>query len=73
MKDELSLSRRPEPLEAVVRHPKAATVGGVVTAVIFAGIAAVAATPFATVLMALVGLVLGAPGAAFIADSKKDT
>lgn len=72
MRDRLLL-KRPEPLDAVVRHPTAAAVGGVVTALIFAGIAAVVASPVVIVLMTLVGLVVGAPGAAFMADSAKGT
>jgi len=73
MKEELTLKKPEHLVEAVRRHPAAATVGGVVTALIFGGIAAAAATPVVTVLMALMGLVVGAPGAAFMADSAKST
>ena len=73
MKQGLTI-KKPEPfVDAVVRHPAAATVGGVVTALLFGGIAAAAATPVVAVLMTLVGLVVGAPGAAFMADSAKST
>jgi len=72
MRGELSF-KKPESIEAVIRHPVAAAVGGVVTVLVCAGIGAAAGSPVVTVLMALVGLAIGAPGAAYIADAAART
>jgi hypothetical protein len=68
MKRDLSL-RRPAPLDAVARHPAAAVVGGVVTALVFGVMGALGSGSGAAVVMTLAGLVVGAPGAAYIVAS----
>jgi hypothetical protein len=61
--------RTPEPVGAIARHPTAAAVGGVVTGLVFGAMGALAASPAVAVLMTLFGLVIGAPGAAYVAAS----
>ena len=68
MKREL-LSPRPEPFEAVKRHPVAGVVGGVVSGLAFGGFGAFVASPTAAIVMTLVGFAIGAPGGAHIAES----
>lgn len=71
MKRELSLQRL-EPLDAVIRHPIAGVVGGVLTGLACGGFAASAGSPTATILMTLLGFAIGAPGAAHIVESASD-
>ena len=68
MKRELSL-KRPEPLEVVSRHPVAGAVGGVVMGLVCGGIAVVVSGSGVAVLMTILGLVIGAPGGAYVAQS----
>jgi hypothetical protein len=68
MKRDLSL-RTPAPLGAVARHPTVAALGGVVTAFVFGVMGALGSGAAAAVVMALAGLAVGAPGAAYIAAS----
>jgi hypothetical protein len=68
MRKELPL-KKPEPWEAVVHHPVAAAVGGVLSALFCGYIGAAGASPAVGVLMAAFGLLIGAPGGAFVADS----
>jgi uncharacterized YccA/Bax inhibitor family protein len=70
MKGNLSL-KRPEVLDAVIRHPVAGALGGVVMALLCAGIGSAVSSPTVALMMALVGLVIGAPGGAHIAASIK--
>jgi hypothetical protein len=60
---------RPEPLNAVMRYPKAAAIGGAVMALVCGAIGAATASPFVAMLMALFGFVIGAPGGSHIAES----
>jgi hypothetical protein len=53
----------------VGKHPVAGAVGGVGMALVCGFIAAAVSTPLVAVLMALIGLVIGAPGAAHVAES----
>ena len=69
MKRELPLPR-PEPLEAVIRHPVAGVVGGVVSGLAFGGFGALVASPMVAIVMTLIGFAIGAPGGAHIAESK---
>jgi hypothetical protein len=71
MKRELALQRL-EPLDAVIRHPVAGVVGGVLTALACGGIGAAAGSPTVAILMTLLGFAIGAPGAAHIAESASD-
>lgn len=68
MKRELSL-KTPAPIEAVARHPKAAVIGGVVTAIVFGVMGALGASSAVAAVMTLCGFVVGAPGAAYVAAS----
>ena len=71
MKQQLSLKmlKMPEPLSAVARHPAAAAMGGLVTALVFVVIGADVSGSSVAVLMTLLGIVIGAPGGAYIAAS----
>jgi hypothetical protein len=68
MRGEL-MPHAPEPFEMVSKHPVAGAIGGVGMALVAGLIAAVVTTPTVAILMALIGLVVGAPGAAHVADS----
>jgi hypothetical protein len=67
------MPRAPEPFEAVGKHPIAGAIGGVGMALICGLIAAGASTPLVAILMALIGLVVGAPAAAHVAESAETT
>ena len=68
MKVDTSL-RTVEPLEAVKKHPRAATLGGVITAILLGAMGTVIVGPAVGVLMAVIGVCIGAPGAAHMAES----
>lgn len=68
MKVDTSL-RTVEPLQAVKKHPRAATVGGVITALMLGAMGTVIVGPGVGVLMAVIGACIGAPGAAHMAES----
>ena len=72
MKVDTSL-RTVEPLEMVKKHPRAATVGGVVTAALLGGMGMLGGGPGVALFMAAVGLCIGAPGAAHMADDADET
>ena len=59
----------PEPFEMVGRHPLAGAAGGIGMAIVCGFIAAAVSTPIVAVLMALIGLTVGAAGAAHVAES----
>ena len=63
------MPRAPEPFAAVGKHPVAGAIGGLGMALVCGAIAAAVATPLVAVLMAFIGLVVGAPGAAHVAES----
>ena len=68
MKSDTSL-RTVEPLAAIRRHPQAAMVGGVVSAFVLGGFSALVGGSVAGVLMAAVGVIIGAPGGAHLAEA----
>jgi hypothetical protein len=68
MKAKSSL-RMVEPLAAVRKHPVAATVGGLCTAIICGLMGTLADGPTVGMVMAMVGVIVGAPGAAHVAES----
>jgi len=68
MKVDTSL-RTVEPLEAVKKHPRAATLGGTITALLLGVMGTAIVGPGVGVLMAFVGVCIGAPGAAHMAES----
>jgi hypothetical protein len=68
MKTNTSL-RTVEPLAMVRKHPMAATVGGLFTAVICGLMGTLAEGATAGMVMAAIGAIIGAPGAAHVADS----
>ena len=68
MKIDTSL-RTVEPLEAVKKHPRAATLGGTITALLLGVMGTAIVGPGVGVLMAFVGVCIGAPGAAHMAES----
>jgi hypothetical protein len=68
MKNNLSL-RGPEPLNAALEHPVAATIGGALTAIICGGIGALASGAGVGLLMAAFGLFIGAAGGAHFSES----
>ncbi len=68
MKRDNSL-RTVEPLAAIRKHPAAAALGGVLTAVIFGTMGAVAEGGVVGAVMAMVGAIIGAPGAAHVAEA----
>jgi hypothetical protein len=61
--------RTVEPLEMVKKHPGAATLGGVVTGLLFGAMAAVVSGGLGGAAMAIIGIVIGAAGAAHVADA----
>jgi hypothetical protein len=71
MKNTNSL-RTVEPLAAVRKYPRAATVGGAVTAIVCGVMATVIGGPGVGVLMAVIGAMIGAPGAAHLAEDAED-
>ena len=68
MRGEL-MPRAPEPIAAVGKHPVAGAIGGIGMALVCGLIAAAVTTPTVAVLMALMGLIIGAPGGAHVAES----
>jgi uncharacterized membrane protein len=61
--------RTVEPLVAVRKHPRAAMVGGVVSAIVLGAFAAIVGGAMAGVVMAVVGAIIGAPGGAHMAEA----
>ena len=61
--------RTVEPLSAVRKHPRAAMVGGAVSAIVLGGFSAAVGGAMAGVLMAAVGAIIGAPGGAHLAEA----
>ncbi len=61
--------RTVEPLVAVKKHPRAAMVGGAVSAIVLGGFSMIVGGPVAGVLMAAVGAIIGAPGGAHLAEA----
>jgi hypothetical protein len=70
MKTNTSL-RTVEPLAMVKKHPTAATVGGLCTAVICGLMGTLIEGPGVGAVMAAIGAIIGAPGAAHVADSSE--
>ena len=68
MNKELSV-KTPEGLDAVAHHPIAGTIGGVLFAVVCGGVGMATASPAVAALMGLLGLCIGAPLGAIVADS----
>jgi hypothetical protein len=68
MKGDTSL-RTVEPLVAIRKHPAAATFGGAMTAIVFGVMGATIESGAVGALMALLGAIIGAPGAAHIAEA----
>jgi hypothetical protein len=68
MKTNTSL-RTVEPLAMVKKHPTAATVGGLCTAIICGMMGTLAEGAGVGVVMAAIGAIIGAPGAAHVADA----
>ena len=64
--------RTVEPLAMVKKHPLAATVGGLCTAVICGLMGTLAEGGVVGMAMAAVGAIIGAPGAAHLADDAED-
>jgi hypothetical protein len=58
-----------EPLEMVRKHPTAATLGGLFTAILCGLMGTLASGGLAGVIMAAIGAIVGAPGAAHVAES----
>jgi len=71
MKNTNSL-RTVEPLAAVRKYPRAAAFGAVVTAVVCGVTATVVGGPGVGLLMAVIGAMIGAPGAAHLAEDAED-
>jgi len=69
MKGNNNALRTVEPLAAIRKHPAAAMLGGVLTAIIFGTMGAVAEGGMVGAVMALLGAVIGAPGAAHVAEA----
>jgi len=68
MKGDTSL-RTVEPLDAIRKHPGAATFGGAITGLVFGVMGAPIEGSVVGALMAIVGIIVGAPGAAHIAEA----
>ena len=68
MKGDTSL-RTVEPLAAIRKHPGAATFGGAFTGLVFGVMGATIEGGVVGALMAAVGIIIGAPGAAHIAEA----
>ena len=71
MKGNTSL-RTIEPLAMVRKHPLAATVGGLFTAIICGLMGTLAEGPMVGMVMTAVGAIIGAPGAAHIAEESAE-
>jgi hypothetical protein len=71
MKGNTSL-RTVEPLAMVRKHPMAATVGGLFTAIICGLMGTLAEGGLVGMAMAAIGAVIGAPGAAHLADDAEE-
>lgn len=71
MKRDTSL-RTVEPLAAIRKHPGAATVGGVITALCFGAIGAAVDGGVVGVVMAALGAIVGAPGGAHMAEAAEE-
>ena len=61
--------RTVEPLHAIKRHPAAATFGGAITGVLFGVMGATIEGGVIGALMAIIGVIIGAPGGAHIAEA----
>jgi hypothetical protein len=72
MRNELSL-KTPEGLAAVAHHPIAGTIGGVLFALVSGGIGMAAASPAVAAVMGVLGLCIGVPLGAIVADSASRT
>jgi hypothetical protein len=68
MKIDTSL-RTVEPLAAIRKHPRAATFGGAITALLFGVMGATIEGGVVGALMAVLGAIVGAPGAAHVAEA----
>lgn len=68
MKVDTSL-RTVEPLQAVKKHPRAATLGGIITAIVLGLLGTAVSGPGVGLLMAVIGACIGAPGAAHLVES----
>jgi hypothetical protein len=64
--------RTVEPLAMVRKHPMAATVGGLFTAIICGLMGTLAEGGLVGMAMAAIGAVIGAPGAAHLADDAEE-
>jgi hypothetical protein len=71
MKSNTSL-RTVEPMAAVRRHPRAALMGGVVSAVVLGGFSALVGGPVVGMLMGALGALVGAPGGAHFAEAVEE-
>jgi hypothetical protein len=71
MKGNTSL-RTVEPLAVVKKHPMAATMGGLFTAIVCGLMGTLAEGGLVGMAMAAIGAVIGAPGAAHLADTAED-
>jgi hypothetical protein len=58
-----------EPLAMIRKHPLAATIGGVCTGIICGVMGMLAEGPVVGAVMAAIGALFGAPGAAHVAES----
>jgi hypothetical protein len=72
MRGEL-MPHAPEPFEMVGKHPVAGAIGGIGMALVSGLIAAAVTTPIIAILMAVIGLAVGASGAAHVAESAETT
>jgi len=61
--------RTVEPLHAIKRHPAAATFGGAITGVLFGVMGATIEGGVVAAAMAIIGVIIGAPGGAHIAEA----
>ena len=64
--------RTVEPLAMVRKHPMAATVGGLCTAIICGLMGTLAEGGLAGMAMAAIGAIVGAPGAAHVAEAAEE-
>jgi hypothetical protein len=61
--------RTVEPLDAIKKHPRAAMVGGAVSAIVLGGFSMLVGGPATGMLMAAIGAIIGAPGGAHLAEA----
>jgi uncharacterized membrane protein YjjP (DUF1212 family) len=61
--------RMVEPMAMIRKHPSAATAGGIFTAFVCGVFATMVEGPWVGALMAMVGAIIGAPGAAHLAEA----